>query len=129
MPTRDTAPPRGDKADASAPESPGARQWNEPGSILTPEKPLDSGKIQLTEMGSGDEIPPSPVLKRNVADAELDRSLMGLDLLAEQTKAEAVLRASGAPPSSAPAAQASEWLWYGAALFILGGSIVAYLWM
>jgi len=143
-PLRDSGPPRAPKTESGPPkaetpgpkselveqaDSPNARQWTEPGSIRTPEKPIDSGKIQLTEMGASEGQPPSPVLKRNMPDAELDQSLMGLSVLAEQTKVEAALRASGPPVSMPPAdAQSQEWLWYGAAVLILGASALAYFW-
>ncbi len=136
-PLRASGPPHPAKIDTGPPkaqmtpqaDSPSARQWNEPGSIRPPERPIDSGRIQLNEMGGGEALKPSPVLKPSMLDSELEQSLMSLSEIAEQTKVEAALRAS-APPMSRPPAdmQSQEWLWYGAALVILGASVLAYFW-
>lgn len=128
-PLRDSDLPKKSKAELPI-EAVNPRHWTEPGSISAPEQPVDAGKIQLTELGAGATQQPM-VIKPNVPDAELDRSLMGLDLLAEETKAEALMRSSGALPAQAvpvPApAPSREWLWYVGALFIVGASVLAYL--
>ncbi len=127
-PLRDSGPPK-KKVEQGAMEATNPRKWNEPGSIHAPQLPVDSGRIQLTELGSVGETPESSVLRRNMPDSELERSLMGLDALAEETKAEAALRASSAPLfvhfEQPPQ---SEWLWYAAGLLIVGLAVLAYLW-
>ena len=69
----------------------------------------------------------------DVPDAELDRSLMGLQLLAEEATAEAVARASSMPPAAAPGTSAAsessrEWLWYAVAFGILALGVFGYFW-
>ncbi len=112
--------------DGAARDLPNARSWNEPGSISPPEKPRGPGKIQLAEIGTGKAPSGSSLLSRNIPDSELERSLSGLDRLAQQTNDETALRSSAqsAPPVVATPYQ--EWLWYGAALLILGASALAY---
>jgi serine/threonine protein kinase len=107
------------------------RVWSEPGAIPEPRRPLDSGKIALKEPGIEKSQPIAAVARMTTSseDVELDRSLMGLQLLAEETQAEAVARASLAPPlASVAAAPAREWLWYAVALAILGLGLFGYLW-
>jgi hypothetical protein len=111
---------------------PHERVWSEPGAISRPEPPLDSGKIMLQELGTDQEhVAPAPPARR-ATEVELDRSLAGLELLAEETQAQ--LRSGQTPtvPSAmavsvAPGSASREWVWYAAAAAILAGSLAAYL--
>jgi serine/threonine protein kinase len=105
------------------------RVWSEPGAIPEPRRPLDSGKIALKEPGI-ERTGPVQVASRMATssdDVELDRSLIGLQLLADETQAEAVARASLSPAVSV-AASPREWLWYAVAVAILGLGLAGYLW-
>jgi len=126
-PLRDSDAPRA-RGSEPAQEATNPRRWTEPGSIKTPEPPLDAGRIQVTELGASDTHR-SPIIKQNIPDAELDRSLMSLDLLAEESRTEAIQRVSSRPlvPSQPPAPESTEWVWYVCALFIVGASVLAYL--
>lgn len=117
--------------------------WNEPGAIDRPERPLDSGRIVVQEMGLEQQratpVPPA----QKVTQVELDQSLMGLDLLAEQTQAELQRRAApaisfaGSSPRGgllsdgidAFAPRSHAWVWYLVAAAILGGGAAAYFLM
>ena len=128
---RDSSPPK-KKVEAELAEASAGRKWNEPGSIRAPEPPVDSGRIQLTELGSDDGQRHQGVLKSSMPDSELERSLMGLEMLAEEAKAEVALRRSSSPPPHTvqqAQQQQGEWLWYAAALFIVGVAVLAYLWI
>jgi serine/threonine protein kinase len=105
------------------------RVWSEPGAIPEPRRPLDSGKVALKEPGIEPARPVPARMSTSSEDIELDRSLMGLQLLAEETQAEAVARASLAPQlASVAAAPPREWLWYAVAAAILGLGLLGYLW-
>jgi hypothetical protein len=133
----DGAPPR-DLSEKNAAEALQSvrRIWNEPGATQAPAQSLDSRVIALTELGSDSPQPPSEALQQGVQDVDLERSLMGLSLLAEETNAEAAQRASSTPPPQTPLASQTppvessgrEWLWYVAALLILALGVVGYLW-
>jgi serine/threonine-protein kinase len=101
------------------------RVWSEPGAIDGPERPLDSGKVSLREPGGEDTGVNRAVTLSDELD--LDRSLMGLQVLADQAQAEQ--RVHSTPPVLAPQASSNrEWLWYAVALAILGLGLVGYLW-
>jgi serine/threonine protein kinase len=105
------------------------RVWSEPGAIPEPRRPLDSGKIALKEPGI-ERTGPIQVAARSATsseDIELDRSLIGLQLLADETQAEAVARASLTPQITV-AAPPREWLWYAIAAAILVLGLAGYLW-
>jgi serine/threonine-protein kinase len=105
------------------------RLWSEPGALEPPAPPLDSGVIALQEPGSDDPARGRALVANDVSDAELERSLMGLELLAEgapSLPAEPV----GAPKESAPTPAASshgDWVWYAAAALILLVGLLGYM--
>jgi serine/threonine-protein kinase len=120
--------------------------WNEPGAIDRPERPLDSARIVVQEMGFAQQrsAPVTPAQK--VTDVELDQSLSGLDLLAQQTHAE--LRRSPVPASYASAAssrsgqgglltdgidafstRSQAWVWYLVVAAIVASGAAAYFLM
>ncbi len=128
-PLRESGPPK-KKAEAESSEVANPRQWTEPGAILKPEPPIDSGKIQRMDLGSDDEKPQSGALKANLPDSELERSLHGLEVLAEEAKAEVALRRSSPPLFVVePAVPQGDWLWYASALLIVGAAVLAYFWI
>ncbi len=105
-----------------------ARTWREPGATAT------------TYSTSGSS-PPSAIvpatIPQELSERELDRSLLGLDLLARESRVEADIRDQPEPsappaqpptaPPSAPAPAANaEWLWYAVAVAILLLGVVGY---
>ncbi len=68
------------------------RVWSEPGAIEGPERPLDSGKIALREPGNEDTGVNSARAVTMSEELDLDRSLMGLQVLADQAQAEVMAR-------------------------------------
>jgi serine/threonine-protein kinase len=114
--------------------------WNEPGAIERPERPLDSGRIIVQEMGFEQQrsapVPPA----QKVTEVELDQSLMGLDVLAQQTHAEllrpspVIAYGSGSSSQSglltdgidAFSTRSKSWIWYLAAAAIAGCAAAAY---
>jgi serine/threonine protein kinase len=99
------------------------RVWSEPGAIDGPGRPLDSGKIALREPG-GEDTGVSRARGVTVSDElDLDRSLMGLQALADETQAEVMARIAPVEPEKA----SREWLWYALAVAILGLGLAGYL--
>lgn len=111
-----------------------SRMWSEPGALLGAERPPDSGMIALQEPGADDPARGGRgLMARDVSDAELERSLMGLDLMAEGVVAapQPEPQPTSAPPrqvpSQPPAAANREWLWYAAAAAILALGVLGYV--
>ncbi len=123
-------------------ESP-ARTWREPGASPVA-APYSTGAASTVSAIAPATIP------QELSERELDRSLLGLDLLAKETRAEAELRADSVDtsaglrerssreqalpasvppppaPASVPAPAANEWLWYAVAVAILLLGVVGY---
>lgn len=105
------------------------RRWREPGAsqIMTP-----SSVTMLTSRSGSMQVPAR--IPPELSERELDRSLLGLDLLAEETRVEAVARIqSGARPLPSVPPKAQEqagdpWIWYAiSVLLVLLGLAVYYL--
>jgi eukaryotic-like serine/threonine-protein kinase len=99
------------------------RKWREPGATG---KPPPSTVMSLAGGSSSTLLPAT--LPEDLSERDLERSLLGLDVLARETMADerARLRPSQVPPvpetpPRAPISQAqlSEWLWYAVAVAIL----------
>jgi serine/threonine protein kinase len=106
------------------------RKWREPGATgqLPPSK--------LTSLGANSSSTLLPaMLPQDLSERDLERSLMGLDVLAQETISDerARVRPSqlppaprGAPHSLATPGQVNEWVWYVVAVIILLLGIVGY---
>jgi len=106
------------------------RRWREPGATgkLPPSK--------LTSLGTHSSSTLLPAtLPQDLSERDLERSLMGLDLLAQETISDerARKRPSQQPvaerpqqSSLAPASQLNEWVWYLIAVVILLLGVVGY---
>ncbi|MEY4510054.1 MAG: hypothetical protein RLZZ450_2176 [Pseudomonadota bacterium] len=110
------------------PEHSPERKWREPGA---------TGKLppsRLTSLGTNSSSTLLPaMLPQDLSERDLERSLMGLDVLAQETISDerARVRPSQLPPAprGAPLAtpgQINEWVWYVVAVVILLLGIVGY---
>jgi eukaryotic-like serine/threonine-protein kinase len=117
-----------DAARAHAQSAHSPHKWSEPGV----QRISLTGSVEAAASNSA--FAPASI-PQELSERELDRSLLGLDLLAEQRRVEARSQPPSAElplapalrPSTMPASAKSEWLWYLAALVILLLGVVGYL--
>jgi serine/threonine protein kinase len=113
-----------------------ARVWSEPGALGQATRAPDSGQIALQEPGLAASAGGPGLVGDDVSDAELERSLMGLDVAAQSAAARAATGGTqGAADaalggsSKAPLANdgSSDWVWYAAAAAILLLGLLGYV--
>jgi serine/threonine-protein kinase len=100
--------------------------WKEPGV-----------SVRRTTPSQGPALVPSHLPGNALSDDEVSNSLLGLDALAARHASSQPPAPSAPPPSvmqslpapsQAPGAEHREWLWYAAAIAILGLGIAGYFW-
>lgn len=100
-------------------------RWSEPGASARSQK------------SQGPSVVPAHLPGSALSEAELTHSLMGLDLAARESEPPPAHVAPSLPPSVVqplpvmshpPHAPQREWLWYAAAIAILGLGLAGYLW-
>ena len=112
----------------SVPARDKGRIWSEPGALDGGAATLDGGAPEL-DAGATLRDPPAvgsderALAGSTVSDAEVDRSLMGLDIASQAGASEQASRHT----SVAPKQGHSEWLWYAAAAAILLLGLLGYV--
>jgi len=95
--------------------------WKEPGA-LDAATDLDAAATLREPPKSASNRPPRPE-SQTVSDAELDHSLAGLDVAAQENQRPP----SAGTPSVAPRGTQAEWVWYAAAAAILLLGLLGYV--